>query len=152
MGRIIIDTNFLIALIDKRDKWNLKAKALFEEVEKRGWETLYLDCAVNEAVSVLGKRLEQRKESYNFEGMMERFEKLLPKEEIEWIYPNVPVLYDDIMLLIREKSGRFNFHDALITLFMEENNLKYILSFDKDFDEIDWIVRIGDKEVLKAQK
>lgn len=73
----------------------------------------------------------------------------MPKEKVEWLYPNVPDIYSNIVKLIKEKEGRLNFHDALITLFIKENNSKYLVSFDQDFDEVDWIVRIDHEGQIK---
>ncbi len=55
---------------------------------------------------------------------------------------------------MREYSGKLNFHDALVLLAAREMGLNYIVSFDEDFDQIAWLVRIKDgtdlKEIEKA--
>jgi len=144
-----IDANFLLALIDKKDKWHPKAKILAKTLRKKKWEVIYLDCVLNEVISVLAKRLEERKESQDLVSLLESLENLVPKEKVEWLYPNVPDLYSNIVKLIKEKEGRLNFHDALIALFIKENNSKYLVSFDQDFDEVDWIVRINHEGQIK---
>lgn len=100
-------------------------------------------------ISVLAKRLEERKESENLVLLLEGLENLVPKEKLEWLYPNVPDLYSDIVELIKEKEGRLNFHDALIALFTKGQKSKYVVSFDTDSDEVDWVVRISHEGQIK---
>jgi len=64
-------------------------------------------------------------------------------------YPDVPALYGHIMKMIKENEGRLNFHDALISLFMREQGLKHIVSFDTDFDQVEEIMRTGNDEQIK---
>ncbi len=100
---------------------------------------------INEVISVLGRRFEERKRFQDFTEVIENLEKLVPEEEIEWLYLNLPNLYGDAVKLVKEKKGKLNFHDALIALFAKEYNLSYLVSFDEDFDEIEWITRIRNK-------
>jgi len=65
-----IDANFLLALIDKKDKWHPKAKILAKTLRKKKWEVIYLDCVLNEVISVLAKRLEERKESQDLVSLL----------------------------------------------------------------------------------
>lgn len=154
MNKAIIDANVLLALIDERDKWHSKAKAIIQILEDRGLEIIYLDCVINEVISVLGRRLEERNRLQDFVEIAEKIEDLIPKKEIVWIYPEVPHLYIEIMKLVKEKQGKLNFHDVLILLFSKKHKLGYLVSFDVDFDGIEWIRRISDKTegVYNAQK
>lgn len=145
MNKAIIDANVLLALIDEKDKWHSEAKSITRDLKDKRWNIIYLDCVVNEVISALGRRLEERKKSQDFAEIIRKLEELVPEEKIEWLYPDVPEIYSDIMELVMEKQGKLNFHDALIALFSKEHNLSYLISFDVDFDEIEWITRIKDK-------
>lgn len=147
--RAVIDANVLLALIDEKDKWHSKASLIAKALKRNNWNVVYLDCVLNEVVSVLGRRLEERKDSHTFLKIVNRFEELVPEAEIEWIYPNVPEIYRDIIKLIKEKNGKLNFHDALISLFMKDQDLEFITSFDMDFDDIEGIVRLSDAEEIR---
>lgn len=81
--------------------------------------------------------------------LLERLEVLVPKSQIEWVYSDVPELYSHIMKMIKENEGRLNLHDALISLFMREQGLKHIVSFDTDFDEVEEVTRIGNHEAIE---
>ena len=148
MKKAIIDANVLLALIDKKDKWHSEARAIAQALKERKWNIIYLDCVINEVISVLGRRFEERKGFQDFTEVIENLEKLVPEEEIEWLCLNLPNLYGDVVKLVKEKKGKLNFHDALIALFAKEYNLGYLVSFDKDFDEIEWITRIKNKEQI----
>ena len=112
MKKTVIDANILIALIDEKDKWHSKATAIAKVLEERKWEIIYLDCVMNEVISVLGKRLEERKESNKFESILKKLENIVPEEDIEWLYPEIPTMYSKIIQLIKEKQGKFSFHDV----------------------------------------
>lgn len=63
-------------------------------------------------------------------------------ESITWVYPRVSELYKAILDLVGAHKGKLNFHDALIALVSKERGIKYIVSFDKDFDKIEWLKRV----------
>ena len=146
VNKAVIDANVLLALVDKKDKWHYKSKEIAKALEEKDWEIVFLDCIMNEVISVLGKRLVERKEADKFEGIVQNLEKFVPENKIEWLYPEIPDFYSDIINLTKEKRGRLNFHDALIALFIRSSGLKYIVSFDTDFDDIDWCVRLKDEK------
>lgn len=147
----VIDANVLLALIDEKDKWHPRASVLARALRENNWKIIYLDCVLNEVVSVLGRRLEERKEPKSFRNFLEILEDLVPESQIEWVYPDVPALYSNIMKMIKENEGRLNFHDALISLFMKEQGLEHIVSFDTDFDEVKKVNRIdNEKEIKKS--
>lgn len=56
----ILDSSFLVALLDEKDKWNEKAKAISRELEEAHCIEVVLDCVINEVISVLAKRFEER--------------------------------------------------------------------------------------------
>jgi len=147
---VVIDANVLLALIDERDRWHPGASALAMALKKNNCQVIYLDCVLNEVISVLGRRLEERQESQSFRTFLERLEDLVPESQIEWVYPDVPALYGHIMKMVKENEGRLNFHDALISLFMREQGLKHIVSFDTDFERVEEVRRIGNEEQIDS--
>lgn len=42
-------------------------------------------------------------------------------------------------------DGRLNFHDVLMALIMREYGVEYLVSFDEDFDSINWVKRIKEE-------
>lgn len=58
-------------------------------------------------------------------------------------------IYNRIVKLIIDNSGKFNFHDALTQIAAEEINLWYIISFDEDFDKVTGLIRIKEKRDIE---
>lgn len=148
MNRIIIDSNLLVGIIDAKDKWHTKANALAEKLQEKGWQPIYLDCVLNEVLSVIGKRLQERNEAHRFLFILNKLEEIISIKDIMWSYPYVPQYYSSILTLIKEKDGQLNFHDALIIKIAEEYSIGYIGSFDKDFDDFKFLKRIVDVKNL----
>lgn len=139
----VLDANFLVAYFDRKDAWHTQAVKFKNRLEKEKIEGVFLDCVINEVTSVLGRRFEEKGEAEKFNHALNSLTELIPLEIITWTYPHVPRLYSQILSLIKRYQGRFNFHDALITLMAKERGIKLIVSFDKDFDNIGWLTRIG---------
>jgi predicted nucleic acid-binding protein len=146
MNEMIFDANFLIALVDERDVWHLKAVTLLNALRIKGAKAVYLDCVLNEVISVLGRRFEEKGRADEFEGVLRKLKKKVPEGLITWAYPRVPELYKEILNLVGVHKGKLNFHDVLIALVSKEMAIEYIVSFDKDFDEIEWLKRVEHEE------
>ena len=146
---VICDANFLVALIDRFDKWHEKANIIHSYLKSNKFEVVYFDCVANEVISVLGKRFQEKGRSNEFKDVLEKFKIYIPKNKLTWIYPDVKSHYNEIIDLMEKTQGKLNFHDALISIAGRELEIEYIVSFDKDFDEIKWISRIKDDEYFK---
>jgi predicted nucleic acid-binding protein len=142
MNEVIVDANFLVALMDERDVWHPKAVTLLNALRTKEAKAVYLDCVLNEVISVLGRRFEERGRTNEFSAVLKKLKILVPERLITWVYPRVPELYNEILNLIDEHNGKLNFHDALIALTSKEMVIENILSFDGDFDEIAWLKRV----------
>ncbi|MFZ2070270.1 MAG: type II toxin-antitoxin system VapC family toxin [Halobacteriota archaeon] len=148
MNEMIFDANFLVALVDERDVWHSKAVTLLNALRIKETKAVYLDCVLNEVISVVGRRFEEKGRTNEFDGVLRKIKKKIPEGSITWVYPRVPELYKAILNLVGEHKGKLNFHDALIALVSKEMRTKYIVSFDKDFNEIVWLKRIN-KETIE---
>jgi predicted nucleic acid-binding protein len=142
MNEVIIDANFLVALMDERDIWHPKAVTIVNALRAKEAKAVYLDCVLNEVISVLGRRFEERGRTNEFSEVLKKLKILVPERLITWVYPRVPELYNEILNLIDEHNGRLNFHDALIALTSKEMVIENIVSFDSDFDELAWLKRV----------
>ncbi len=106
MINAIIDSNFVIALVDEKDKWRKQALSLQNALEKEKAKLIYLDCIINETISVVGRRLEEKGRSDEFKTVLEKIEEIVPPENINWIYPEVRRLYREILNLVKVHKGR----------------------------------------------
>jgi predicted nucleic acid-binding protein len=143
MTKAILDSSFLVALIDEKDKWRNTAVLIQKALKKKKARLVYLDCAVNEMISVIARRLAEKGRSQEFTLALQKMEQAIPAERITWMYPEVRRLYLEILIVIKKHEGKLNFHDALMVLAAREMDIPHIVSFDQDFDEVEGIERIG---------
>jgi predicted nucleic acid-binding protein len=143
MTKAILDSSFLVALIDEKDKWRNTAVLIQKALKKKKARLVYLDCVVNEMISVIARRLEEKGRSQEFTLALQKMEQAIPAKRITWMYPEVRRLYPEILIVIKEHEGKLNFHDALMVLAAREMDIPHIVSFDQDFDEVEGIERIG---------
>lgn len=141
--RVALDTALLIALVDAQDKWHSDAVEIRDALKAADAEIFYFDCVINEVISVLGRRLIEQRRADQFIGLLNTLEQLVPPAQITWVSPEIPRLYSQIIALVRTHGGQLNFHDALIALACQELDMSYIASFDRDFDQIAWLTRLG---------
>ena len=150
-NQVVIDTNILVALVDRLDKWHARAEALREAFRAKNAGLVYFDPVINEAFSVLARRaLEQRRSRQEVFGLLDTLTHLVPNEAITWLSSETQGLYEEVVALIRDTSGELNFHDALIALNCRLCGIKVIASFDHDFDQVEWLSRVETAEEVVA--
>jgi len=135
MNKVILDTNYILAILDKHDIHHQSAIAIDDKIQAVFDEFFYFDCVINEIVSVTIKRLKERKKKELIPDYLSRLHQLIPKTSITWIYPEIEDYYDSIIHLVEKSEGGLNFHDALIIHVANEFEINHIVSFDKDFDK-----------------
>jgi len=140
--QVALDTSVLVGLVDGRDVWHRVAVTLRDALKAVRAETVYFDCVINEAVSVLARRAKERKRLSEFGELLEKLVLQVPKESITWISLETRQFYSEIIALVRDTSGVLNFHDALIALGSRELGIQLIATFDSDFDHIEWLKRL----------
>lgn len=140
---VTIDTNVVVALVDKHDKWHHSAIALRDALLDVGAQLVYFDCVINETIGVIGRRTEEQKRSDQFVRLLAGLMDLVPESNITWISGAGQRLFQEVVSLCRSHQGALNFHDALMTLACQELGIQFILSFDCDFDKISWLTRIA---------
>jgi predicted nucleic acid-binding protein len=145
---VIWDSSFVVALIDEKDQWHRQATGLHDALKRVDAQAIYFDCVLNETVSVIGKRLERRGHSESFDAVLTAVQRVMPVEQITWIYSEIQWWLAAMLELMRQHQGKLSFHDALIVLAAKELGVRYIVSFDADFDEVEGIRRIKDPSDL----
>ena len=150
MAAVVIDSSVLVGLLDQRDNWHGSATRIQEALAEGDAEVIYLDCVLNEAISVLARRTHEQKRQEQLDVLLDRLSKSVPKEQITWVSGEIERLYDEIVELVRSSGGALNFHDALIALICRDRGLGILASFDQDFDQINWLIRVGDEAAVKS--
>lgn len=150
MNSVIADTSFLLGLLDGKDKWHQRSVALYQSLKANRVKIVIFDCVANELISVVGKRFGESGRQEKFKSFAQ--EKLLPlisKDNIVSLYRWVNEWHDEIVKVVIDTSGKFNFHDALIQLGARKIGLEHIVSFDEDFDKVAGLLRIKEKKDVK---
>lgn len=141
MAIVVIDANVLVGLLDERDKWHNTAVAIRDALDRSDAELIYFDCVVNEVISVLARRICEQRRPEQLDTLLDQLVKLIPVSDISWISGEIQRLYDQVVGFVRSSVGEFNFHDALMALICREKGISVLVSFDQDFDHVDWLTR-----------
>lgn len=134
MSSVILDANYILAVLDRKDIFYKTASGMEKKISTNFDNIIFLDCVVNEVISVFVKRLKERKQLHFLSDYLEKLQKLIPRTNITWIYPEIERYYDSVIETVISGHGALNFHDALILCVANEYEIKHIVSFDKGFD------------------
>ncbi|MFN3762384.1 MAG: type II toxin-antitoxin system VapC family toxin [Anaerolineae bacterium] len=146
---IAIDSNVLVALVDRRDKWHQQALALVSALKAEDAALVYFDCVLNEAISVMARRAQEQKRSAEFPGLLDELLRQVSEDMVTWVSVDTRRLFRQIVDLVSSTGGLLNFHDSLIVLSCRELGIEAIASFDEDFDQIEDLVRIPGPSTTK---
>lgn len=145
----VIDSNVLVALVDKHDKWHPQAQELRAALQVEVIDLVYFDCVLNETISVMARRGEEQKRTAQFPSFLSDLLQQVPEDEVTWISADTQRLFGRIVELVRQTNGALNFHDALIALSCQELGIVAIVSFDEDFDNVTWLIRAASPDKVK---
>lgn len=146
----VIDTNVLVALVDRRDKWHPQAVGLRDALIEQQARLIYFDCVVNETVGVIGRRAEEQRRSDQFGELLDEVSRQIPSSSITWISQEGERLHEQVMALCRAHDGHLNYNDAFMAVFCREKGIHWIVSFDRDFDELSWLLRVSFPDQIQA--
>lgn len=138
-----LDTSFVIGLLDERDIWHVPASQVYAEILARSAQIMVFDCVLAESVSTSARRVHEKRCTVDWKSLFERVRVKFPTKSISWLYPEVPAVYDQVVMLVEQTAGELNFNDALIALACQQRGIKFLVSFDADFDRIEWLKRIA---------
>lgn len=148
MTRAGIDTSVLIGLLDPKDIWHDSATTLKNALQAHQVEVAIFDCVLAEAISTMARRIHEQRRTADLDQLIDRILADDLREDVLWILPDVPALYDDVVELVRSSKGELNFNDALIALSCRSRDIPFIASFDGDFDNVAWLQRLAEPDDL----
>ncbi len=151
IGKVILDTSYIVGLIDEKDNWHNKAKGIEAGLIQAHIPFIFLDCVVNEVVSVIVRRFQERKRTKEIPSTIEKFQSVCPEDVITWMYPEIERFFPAIVDTVKTSKGSLNFHDAFILHIANEFGITHIVSFDTGFDKTT-LKRIGLKEDLRLNQ
>jgi len=139
----------LVAQLDERDVHHQTAKALHELFRKREVAYIYLDCVMNETVTVLARRALERK--VDARPLIRWLRKEIPTEMLDWTGPELPRLWERTLDTLETYKGRLSFNDCLLVIVSQEGGIEWLASFDQSFDQVSGIKRIGTTAAFTAK-
>jgi predicted nucleic acid-binding protein len=148
MTEVGIDTSVLIGLLDPKDVWHDAATALKDTLQAQEAEVAVFDCVLAEPISTMSRRIHEQRRAADLDRLLALILADYPEEDILWVLPDVPVLYNDVVELVRSSRGELNFNDALIAFSCHHRNIPFIASFDRDFDNVAWLQRLAKPDDL----
>ncbi len=104
-SQVVIDTNVLVALLDSHDKWHPNAIKMVTFLETNQMNVIYLDCVINETISVLARRAEEQKRSDQFPVLLDEMTRHVTLDSITWISAEVKRLYPGVVELSGSHQG-----------------------------------------------
>ena len=132
---LFIDSNFIVGLTVDNDEWHEKAKELIDYVDKKHKITC-LSVAF-EAITWINKKV----------GVN------IAETVYDYLMDNFTIINEDRILCDKAIKTLVKYHklsltDSIIVEIMKEMKLIELISFDTDFDRVERIVRIHDKNSM----
>ncbi|MGL4669196.1 MAG: type II toxin-antitoxin system VapC family toxin, partial [Methanobacteriaceae archaeon] len=128
---IFVDSSFLIGLFIEKDYWNKTATELLTKLPK---ERVICFSVLSEVITLVGQKSDTETSKNVYDYLTDNYQ-IFDETQIK-------NAYDKIIDTCVKNRGKLSFTDSAIVEVMKELNIKEIVSFDKDFDKQECIVRI----------
>lgn len=134
MIKCYLDANFLLSYQDARSVFHITAIELVEKLIKRGFKLftspLALDEYIHNSIRFSGKTLKLLKPALNLS-----LKDLFSLSNFQLANPTLELKRHLEILELMEKYG-LRTRDAYHLLIMLDNKIKYLATFDSDFDKV----------------
>lgn len=144
MAEVVLDANVLVGLLDGSDVLAPRANALLQRLQESGCDPVLLDICVSEAVSVICRRSQQRKNNppdlSNALGMIRA---AAERGEIRYVAKESERFLSDVLAIVEATAGVVNFNDALLVALQRANVIEDVASFDQGLDAASGFRRIS---------
>lgn len=127
---IFVDSSYYIAIADTKDQWHKKALELSEYIETN--ISVVSSFIISEVVTEIGRR-SGGKVAYNLYNYF--------TDNCKIIYIDRDMLSESMEIVLKY-DGTFSLADAASVAIMDNMKIGEIVSFDSDFDKVDFINRI----------
>ena len=130
---IIIDTNFFVALFNKRDKNHTRAKGILKELKTSTWGTRILtDYVVDETVTMLWVQTHTKEIVQNFYDKIVLNRKFARVEKITTV--DIMNAWEIWKNYAEYPKRPLSFTDCSILAIIERLQVSNLVTFDSEFD------------------
>lgn len=129
IGRLVVDTSFLIAYLNRRDRHHEEAVRLSGVLEN--YHVYITDYIFDELVTFFAYRVGRDYAVRVAEAVLRKVE----EGEVDMVMASEEVLIDALDYLRRYERG-FSFTDCVTLAVMDKLGVDHILTFDSDFDGV----------------
>ena len=126
---IFVDSSYYIAIADTKDQWHKKSLELSEYIEIN--TSVVSSFIISEVVTEIGRR-SGGKVAYNLYNYF--------TDNCKIIYINRDLLSESMEIVLKY-DGTLSLADAASVTIMDNMKIGEIISFDSDFDKVDFINR-----------
>ncbi|MBS3075290.1 type II toxin-antitoxin system VapC family toxin [Candidatus Pacearchaeota archaeon] len=128
---VFLDSSFIISYINKRDNnHNLALKIMAKILSGNYGRICLSDYVFSECATIFFKIFKDIKKT---EIICRKL-----KEDMSF-YIDKDIFEETFEIFIEQKNTKLSFVDCSIITLMRKNNINYLATFDKDFNEIDGI-------------
>ena len=118
---IVVDTNIIVALLDKKDTHYKNAVKILEDL---GDERVYiLNVNLAEVYSVIARRCRERR--YNCKDALGKLRELEANINVIWI-ENLKETHVQIVDRVIESEGKLSYNDAVLLKYVRDKGTKLI--------------------------
>ncbi len=131
---LFVDTSAWIALNEKKDSHH-KAARIFVEKNKNGEFSFG---SLHTSEMVLQETYTFLRYNYNYDAAIDIVDKILDSDVI--IHPFSSMNFKEIWERVKEKNTKLSFVDWSTISYMDDHGIKYVFTFDGDFDELGYSI------------
>lgn len=132
---IFVDSSYYIAIADTKDQWHKKSLELSEYIEIN--TSVVSSFIISEVVTEIGRR-SGGKVAYNLYNYF--------TDNCKIIYIDRDLLSESMEIVLKY-DGTLSLADAASVTIMDNMKIGEIISYDSDFDKVDFINRIHTLQV-----
>ena len=124
-----LDTTFIVALFVSNDQWHNQSLDVYEKIKNE--KLVISKLVIAEVITILKNKLKTKEISEIYMNLSKIF-----------IVVEDNLTYDEAMDIFIKYDSTISFFDAMYVAISEKEGINKIVSFDRDFDKIDGMVRI----------
>jgi predicted nucleic acid-binding protein len=131
MAEIVLDANVIVGWLDQQDTQNERATRFVQRLHDQGHSILVLDVIAAEALSVICRRANERKDkTTDTSQFIATIRDWHQRGLMAFVSHDVETRFDQILDAVASSGGALNFNDALLVVLQREQSIHEVATFD----------------------